>query len=1333
MGNGITQTVQVRIIPLAILAVLLGAAGCVSRAKQADGEPGASAKVTPTTTAIAETRLIPLMQLGRGFASNVSRSADGKIAAFKANGLLKWYDATSLKQLGEMPVQGYEGPWSGVYFSPDDQLAVVDGIIGAQIVDLREKKIVGQISGGNGPSGGYRFSRDSQYLAYLIHDRTTGGPYESIDLWSRADPGRSYNTDGPYFSTLLPDRYHVMSAPAISPDGSLVAAGHSDKRIYVWDLRTSKTRFMLEGHAASVTCVDFSPDGSLLASGSQDGTIRLWNPKTGSLVRVITGFRDALSCLEFNSDGKALHVWIADGTEQSVDLRSGEISAFISPVSTPDPLELRQYEEGYASRNSSIFSRLLFSPDGRTLAVGGDPILLWDVQSQTLQRVLETKAIGSIRGMAFSPDGTKLAAATDGSVLAWNAVTGANIFTESGTFLSGMSVLYGVGDTELGPARGGGAGAEQGLAFSPDGTRLTFGNSHAIEVWDVTRSVKVMDLENPAGSYATQVSFSDDGTRLYAVLNRNRAAQVWDAIAGRLINQVELPWEDPNAYSAIALNGARFARSNTNTAGIATIELWNLDSGIVTDLGVPSAENEPLRFSANGKLLAAISESNLYIWSVSTGRLVHQGKLGVAAGGLAFSPNGEMTAVWDGEKGKAALFDSEQIARLALESGGVRPATATPATQVAPATPTAEPALTVIIPTPEMMNAHVIEATNAGSIRQKAMFGEGTINRASWSRDGGSVLIAGSLGASAYSASLPTGELSANTRWRLGGQTASIVESPDGRKLATGVEGDHVYVRDLTSGNSLAVRPGGGEPVISPDGNLLAYTNPDGYLELWDIPGGRLVATLIDSCFYSTRPVFSPDGQRIAAIESSASRLRYDDSIRIWDARTGAIVNALGGPDNDITDFSFSADGKFVVGAAGGAAWIWSIEPGKAPIPIRLYEAEINGNLNLYVHTVTAVALSADGRAVAVGTSENFIRLYDRRTLRPISEIKGSSSPSRELHFSPDGKTLLSVDEDRILSLWDTASKERLANLETYNGAINGLLFRTDGDLAAWESGTALDIRPSSQELISRTHVSSGRILAASPRGDLLAVTELLRVSLRDAQTGVLLSTLEGQAEEDPFVDYQFEGLVFPGFWGAAFSPDGGQLAAAGTGGIWYYDVKSRHLLNQLEGTNARRLTFSPDGTRLLSSLHEQAQWLTVFDFATGESQFHLDSGNYDMASHYPQFAFSPDGHWIAAVKTNWDSNNELLIFEAATGKVARRLAFAKGILAISVAVSPSGGLVAVGQADGKITLVGMSNMQIVSTLGGHRGPITQLVFSPDGQNLISASTDGTIRTWGLP
>jgi WD40 repeat protein len=68
----------------------------------------------------------------------------------------------------------------------------------------------------------------------------------------------------------------VIKSLAFSPDGTLLAAGDNNGAVHLIDTRTSETPRTLDGDMVAVESLAFSSDGSTLASGSANGTIKLW-------------------------------------------------------------------------------------------------------------------------------------------------------------------------------------------------------------------------------------------------------------------------------------------------------------------------------------------------------------------------------------------------------------------------------------------------------------------------------------------------------------------------------------------------------------------------------------------------------------------------------------------------------------------------------------------------------------------------------------------------------------------------------------------------------------------------------------------------------------------------------------------------------------------------------------------------------------------------------------------------------------------------------------------------------------------------------------------------
>jgi WD40 repeat protein len=105
--------------------------------------------------------------------------------------------------------------------------------------------------------------------------------------------------------------------------------------------------------------------------------------------------------------------------------------------------------------------------------------------------------------------------------------------------------------------------------------------------------------------------------------------------------------------------------------------------------------------------------------------------------------------------------------------------------------------------------------------------------------------------------------------------------------------------------------------------------------------------------------------------------------------------------------------------------------------------------------------------------------------------------------------------------------------------------------------------------------------------------------------------------------------------------------------------------------------------------------------------------------------AFSPDGGILAVGNVD----GTVSLWDMVSGKAEASLDAGSEMLS-ALAFSPNGTLLATASADSHVLLWDVARQRLHASLEGHKGPVTALVFSPDGRLVASGGEDRTVRLW---
>jgi len=396
----------------------------------------------------------------------------------------------------------------------------------------------------------WSFSKDARFLASASDD---------LSLWETAT--------GRLLRVIAQPSW--VTAIAFRGDSTLVATGHDDGIVRLWEGGSGRLVRELANHDRAISALAFSPEGGRLAGASEDKSISIWATETDQLLGSHKGHTDRIQALAWDPKGERL---VSGGWDTT---------ARVWDTATFEPLIL-------LNAHATQLTALDFSPNGQLLACSDslETIFIWDFTTYRIRKRLQG-ARGQISCLAFAPDGRYVASGGSERVIYCADLEQG----EPGRTGSHSSI-------DLSGFRRSGTG----MALSPDGTRVATASDATLVVWDTLTGQSLLQFEGEASF--DSLAFSPDGHWL-AGGGADASIRLWEAANGQLRTHFQ-DTENPQPVSSLAFSPGSAILASASAVGTEVL-LWNVAGG-VPELLIPDALDgctiESLAFHPQGNLLA---------------------------------------------------------------------------------------------------------------------------------------------------------------------------------------------------------------------------------------------------------------------------------------------------------------------------------------------------------------------------------------------------------------------------------------------------------------------------------------------------------------------------------------------------------------------------------------------------------------------------------------------------------------------------------------------------------------------------------------------------------
>jgi WD40 repeat protein/serine/threonine protein kinase len=271
-------------------------------------------------------------------------------------------------------------------------------------------------------------------------------------------------------------------------------------------------------------------------------------------------------------------------------------------------------------------------------------------------------------------------------------------------------------------------------------------------------------------------------------------------------------------------------------------------------------------------------------------------------------------------------------------------------------------------------------------------------------------------------------------------EIADVTFSPDGYRLISAGRDGTVQLWDSRTSQELRVLRGTTNRVtgnVPPADQERARLTGPGSIPPEERKDQEAILALTLNSRSTRAEVQSPDGKRFISGVPPVVQAELQDVV-IRDAKTREVVLTLRGHTHFVASVAFSPDGQAVAtGSADGTVKVWDALTGAERLSFPADPAY-----------VFALAFSPDSQVLA-SAGKPKVKVWEARTGKELNTLSGHTEKVSALAFSPDGQRLASASWDRSVKLWDPTTGQLVRTLSGHKDSVNGVAFLCDGQRLA--------------------------------------------------------------------------------------------------------------------------------------------------------------------------------------------------------------------------------------------------------------------------------------------